>query len=80
MLDGQESQKPLRADAGPGAEHALRMEGADPHGIGDVVERRLLEAVLGDVADRALDPVIVAIGGGGGCKHDTIPVACCPIT
>ena len=77
VLDGQEAQEALGADAGPAAEHALGMERADAHGVGHLLERGLLQPVVGDEADRALDPVIVAVRRGGGMLHGLSPKACC---
>src|SRR4051812_909826 len=56
------------------------MKRAQPHGIGDLVERGLIQPVGGDVADGALDPVVVAIRRGGQLVHGSSPCRCgaCP--
>ena len=64
VLDSQELQKSLGADAGPAFEQSLQMIGADRQVGGQVIERRLLQAVRLQPGDGRGDQLIVTLVGG----------------
>jgi len=57
---GDGADEGLGADPGPAGEDALEVEGGEAHRLCRVVQRGMVLPVVGQPAERALHPVIVA--------------------